>query len=180
MQIYRPGMGRFSSKNVVKKEEEEKNASPKTSPDESRDSSPNKKVSSKSSRNPSPEETERKREKGGRAKKKYDHQHDEEKGHNNKEYHNNRRKEKNPPVSLPSTTIDKDESKSEDVTDPAPAATPASKSKSYRANRLAKQKKNDTAAEVKKQENLSRAPLDEDNIPPLTSSKHVITLDNDQ
>merc|ERR1712098_710064 len=124
------------------------------------------------------------------------------KGHNNKEYHNNRRKEKNPPVSLLSTTINKDESKSEDVTDPAPAVTPASKSKSYRANRLAKQKKTDTAAEVKKdesniekvelepanksadvkekQENLSRAPLDEDNIPPLTSSKHVITLDNDQ
>lgn len=67
---------------------------------------------------------------------------------------------------------------------------------------MAKQKKTDTAAEVKKdesniekvelepanksadvkekQENLSRAPLDEDNIPPLTSSKHVITLDNDQ
>merc|ERR1712179_860848 len=47
MQIYRPGMGKFSSRSL-KKDEDGK--SPKTSPEESRESSPNKKPSRSESR----------------------------------------------------------------------------------------------------------------------------------
>jgi len=43
MQVYRPGMGKFSSRSL-RKDEEDKEKSPRTSPDESRETSPMKKV----------------------------------------------------------------------------------------------------------------------------------------
>merc|ERR1719312_2106415 len=82
MQIYRPGMGKFSSRSL-KKDEEGK--SPKTSPEESRESSPNKKPSrsEKSSRNQSPDE------KKGKSKKKYyeDYYYEDDKSYTTKEYY---------------------------------------------------------------------------------------------
>jgi len=43
MQVYRPGMGKFSSRTIRKDEEEKERQSPKTSPEESRETSPIKK-----------------------------------------------------------------------------------------------------------------------------------------
>jgi len=82
MQIYRPGMGKFSSRSL-KKDEDGK--SPKTSPEESRESSPNKKPSrsEKSSRNQSPDD------KKGKSKKKYyeDYYYEDDKSYSSKEYY---------------------------------------------------------------------------------------------
>ena len=189
MQIYRPGMGRFSSK-TVKKEDEEK--SPKTSPDESRDSSPNKKVTSKSSRNPSPDDKKTK------FKNTFKPVHDEEKV---KDSSNN--KKKFAPENLPSAP---EEAKVEEPAHEASSTTQVTKGKSYRANRAAKQKKPDSdskktgesniekaeqdlekpanaaasAERSHKEENNTKPSFDDDKIPPLTASKHVIILDNDQ
>merc|ERR1719342_1500139 len=164
MQIYRPGMGRISSKAV-------------------------KKVSSKP-RTLSPEE------KKPKSKKKHDEQPADDEKPSKKDHPKK--------SSVPSTP--QEESKPEFPPVPSqvePASAPVSKSKSYRANRAAKQKKSD--ADVKKDESskekadtepatsaaadLSKEgssdvkqtqALDDDKIPPLTASKHVIILDNDQ
>ena len=192
MQIYRPGMGRFSSK-TVKKEDEEK--SPKTSPDESRDSSPNKKVTSKSSRNPSPDDKKTK------FKNTFKPVHDEEKV---KDSSNNKNAAKKfTPENLPSAP---EEAKVEEPALEASSTTQMTKGKSYRANRAAKQKKPDSdskktgesniekaeqdlekpanaavsAERSHKEENNTKPSFDDDKIPPLTASKHVIILDNDQ
>jgi len=86
MQIYRPGMGKFSSKSI-KKDDDGK--SPKSSPDESRESSPSKKVSrsERSSRNQSPEE------KKGKNRKKHheDYYYDDEKSYSTKEYYSKKK-----------------------------------------------------------------------------------------
>ena len=67
---------------------------------------------------------------------------------------------------------------------------PVAKGKSYRANRLAKQKKPEKTEEIEQEKPTSKADnqkesdakrsFDDADIPPLTVAKHVITLDNDQ
>lgn len=76
-----------------------------------------------------------------------------------------------------------------DKVEEPPVPVAAAKGKSYRANRLAKQKKPDgekadqdkpVAGADTQKESEPKISFDDANIPPLTASKHVITLDNDQ
>ena len=176
MQIYRPGMGRFSK---PKKDDEE----PKTSPEESRESSPHKKVSSKPTRNKSPAE------KKFRSKKKT---FDDEAELPAPFIPASSMATPSPiPTSTPREEVKPFVAPDKEEEPPAPAA----KGKSYRANRLAKQKKQDKAEEsvgekAEQEKPMSKADIqkepeakkcfDDADIPPLTVAKHVITLDNDQ
>ena len=199
MQIYRPGMGRFSK---TRKDEDE---SAKTSPEDSREPSPHKKVSSK----PAGEK------KSSRTRKK---NHDDEDVSNTGQQAPAQKDASSTPLPTPVSTP-KEEVKPFAAPDPqvveVEPPAPVAKGKSYRANRMAKQKKPvEESAEVaplaanqdKKEkadqqekpagerrqtadnekeagdrsQKETRPSFDDDNIPPLTASKRVITLDNDQ
>jgi len=89
MQLYRPGMGKFSSKSISKKEDAS-GKSPKTSPEESRESSPSKKTVKieKFSRNVSPDDKRTSKQKKKNAD---DHSNEEDKPHNSREYYNKKK-----------------------------------------------------------------------------------------
>ena len=177
LQIYRPGMGRFSSKKPQEKKEDEVPGA-KSSPEESRDSSPSKKVSTKSSRNTSPEE------KKGRANRKPRteefHPEEERCGGGTK------RGKAEAPIE------EKKETLAEPTSEQAAPLPSAPRSKGYRANRVAKSKKKDpevkaedavekSVTKIEKPEEMQQQkPFDETKIPPLTSAPNVITLDNDK
>ena len=170
LQIYRPGMGRFSTKKPHEKKDDEVKSA-KSSPEESRDSSPSKKVSSKSSRNPSPEE------KKGRTNRKP----------RTEEFHPEEEKSASGGGGVRKgkaevQTEERKETQTEQTSDQTVPPPSAPRSKGYRANRVAKSKKKDTEVDKneKPEELQQKKPLDESKIPPLTSAPNVITLDNDK
>jgi len=189
IQIYRPGMGRFTSKkNQEKRDDEAK--SPKTSPDESRDSSPNKKLSTKSSRNPSPEE---KKGRSNRMLQTEEYHHEEEKLYG----FSHKKGKVEEQLTLTTPTNGKKETLEEHISEQSAPVAPVPRSKGYRANRIAKTKKkveegsqervefiteklNHRNDHEKPEERKQNNPLDETKIAPLTSAPHVITLDNDK
>ena len=128
IEIYKPGMGRFTSRKTQEKREDQK-----SSPSESRDSSPRKKPFSKSS---SLEEKKGKRNKKVPTEESRDEEEKPTKDHTEQE----KSKTEEPPALTTPTEVQKDDQSSEQ---PAPAPAAAPRSKGYRANRVVKSKKKD-------------------------------------